>query len=258
MQETAYPDVNRILDILLSQMRQILRERLVGLYLYGSLTTGDFDLHTSDIDLLAATLSDLNDTEFEDLQEMHRALARDNKAWDDRVEVAYLSASALRTFRVHRSNMVVISPGEPFHTKEAGVEWLQNWYLVRESGVALFGPSAKTIILPITQDEFIEAVRDYAAELGEKIIGVRDRKGQAYAILTMCRALYTRKNGERVSKRQAALRAQGEMPQWSRLIQSALEWRVAWREEQVDHTATYAETVRFVNFLRDQILARGT
>ena len=257
MQQTAFPDVNRILKILLPQMRRILRERLVGVYLYGSLTMGDFDLDISDIDLLAATLSPVDETEFEALQEMHRDLASDNKEWDDRIEVAYLSVSALKTFRVHSSSMAVISPGEPFHAKEAGKEWLQNWYLVQESGVALFGPPAKTIIPPITQDEFVEAVGNYAAELGQRTIG-RERKGQAYVILAMCRALYTHRNGESTSKKQAAVWAQEEMPQWSRLIQSALEWREAWREENVDHTTTYAEAVRFVNFMRDEITTQGT
>ena len=256
MQQTASPDVDRILDILFSQIRHILRDRLVGLYLYGSLTTGDFDLGTSDIDLLAATASDLNGAEFEELHEMHRALARDNKAWDERIEVAYLSVSALRTFRVRSSNMAVISPGESFHVKEAGKDWLMNWYMVRERGVALFGPPPKAIIGRITPEEFVQAVREHAAAWGGGIqLGAR-RKAQAYAILTMCRALYTHKNSEQASKRQAALWAQEELPQWSKLIHNALEWREARLEEKVDHTATYPETVRFVKFMQAQILAR--
>ena len=258
MQVTAYRDINRILDSLLSQMRHILGERLVGLYLYGSLTTEDFDLNISDIDLLAATLSDLKDTEFGDLQEMHAVLARANKAWDNRIEVAYLSVTALKTFRIQGSNMTVISPGEPFHVKEAGKDWLMNWYMVRESGVALFGPPPTAIIDPITQEEFVQAVREHAAAWGGEIaIGPR-RKEQAYAILTMCRALYTHNNGEQGSKRQAALWAQEELPEWSWLIQNALEWREALLEEPVNATATYPETLRFVNFMRNQILAWGT
>ena len=61
--------------------------------------------------------------------------------------------------------------------------------------------------------------------------------------------------GEHVSKRWAALWAQQELPQWSGLIESALAWREAWREEQVDHDATYSQTLRFVNFVRERILA---
>src|SRR5712692_9867949 len=111
MQETPYADINRLLENLLSQMRHILQEKLVGLYLYGSLTTGDFDPESSDIDLLAATSSDVSETEFEALRAMHRDFARDHPEWEDRVEVAYLSVTALRTFRSERSPIAVISPG---------------------------------------------------------------------------------------------------------------------------------------------------
>jgi len=255
MPETPFPDINRLLESLLSSMRHILQERLVGLYLYGSLTTGDFDPESSDIDLLAATSSDVSSTEFGALRAMHLDFSRDNPRWEDRVEVAYLSLAALRTFRSERSPIAVISPGEPFHMAEAGRDWLMNWYLVREKGVALFGPPAESLIAPIAREEFAQCVRDYAADWGDRIRDVRDRKEQAYAILTMCRALHLRRTGEPASKRQGALWAREELPQWSRLIQNALAWREAWREQPVDHAATRAETIRFVEFIRDEILA---
>src|SRR3990172_7166249 len=114
MEETLYADINRLLEGLLSRMRHILQEKLAGLYLYGSLTTGDFDPESSDIDLLAATSSDVSGTEFDALRAMHLDFARDNSGWEDRVEVAYLSVMALRTFRAERSPIAVITPGEPF------------------------------------------------------------------------------------------------------------------------------------------------
>jgi len=255
MAETPFPDINRLLESLLSRMRQILEERLVGLYLYGSLTTGDFDPASSDVDLLAATASDIRASEFDALRAMHLDLARENPTWEDRVEVAYLSVAALRTFRSERSPIAVISPGEPFHMTEAGQEWLMNWYVVRETGVGLFGPPAEALIAPITREEFARCVRDYVAELADRTSNVPDRKGQAYAILTMCRALHLHRTGETASKRQAALWAQVELPQWSGVIQSALDWREAWRDQQVDHAATRAETARFAKFVRDEIQA---
>jgi hypothetical protein len=255
MQETPYADINNLLESLLSRIRHILQEKLVGLYLYGSLTAGDFDPESSDIDLLAALTSDVSDPEFDALREMHLGFARDNPVWEDRIDVQYLSVAALRTFRTQRSPIAIISAGEPFHMMEAGKEWLLNWYVVREEGVALFGPPAEALIGPITWEEYAGCVREYAAEWGDRIRDVRDRKLQAYAILTMCRALCAQRTGEKVSKRQAALWAQEELPQWSGLIQSALAWREAWREQQVDHAATRAETIRFVNFVRDQIRA---
>lgn len=255
MQETQHADIYRLLESLLSRMRNILQEKLVGLYVYGSLTTGDFDPESSDVDLLAATSSDVSNTEFDALRAMHLDFARDNPVWDDRIDVQYLSVAALRTFRTQRSPIAIISAGEPFHMTEAGKEWLLNWYVVREEGVALFGPPAEALIGPITWEEYAGCVRDYAVEVADRMKSVRDRKGQAYAILTMCRALCAQRTGEKVSKRQAAQWAQEELPQWSGLIESALAGRDACGEQQADHAATRAETIRFVNFVRDQVLA---
>jgi len=256
MPDTPYADINRLLESLLSHIRHIFQERLVGLYLYGSLTTGDFDPDSSDIDLLVVTSSQITTPEFKALHAMHRDFIRANPEWEDRIDAVYLPLAALRRFRSEK-NPIVISPGEPFHVREGEAlrDWLQNWYIVRESGIALFGPPPKAVIPSITQDEFVEAVRRYAAEVSGWLGHEPNRKSQAYAILTLCRALHVHRTGKTASKRQAALWAQEEFPEWSRLIQGALEWRQAWRDEHVDHAATRAETMQFIKFVSDQILA---
>src|SRR5712692_883918 len=255
MQVTPYASINELLEILLSSIQHILGTKLVGLYLNGSLVIGDFDPDSSDIDLVAALSSDIDEREFEELQKMHTVFAAQHKEWEDRIEVCYISVAALNAVRSRTSNIANISPGEPFHMRESSRELLSNWYLVREKGIALFGPSPKEIIEPISKDEFIQTVKAHAKAWGEWIHDMHKRRSQAYAILTMCRALYTYKNGEQVSKKQAALWAQQELPDWSQLIQRALMWREDWRNEQVDHEATFAETKRFVDFMRDQVVA---
>ncbi len=246
---TPYPDINELLDSLLQQIRSILGDKLVGLYLYGSLVTGDFDYDISDIDLLAVTSYDLNPAEFDRLQQMHNDIAGQNKQWDNRIEVAYISAAALKTYKTHTSQIAIISPGEPFHIKEAGKDWAINWYSVREKGVALYGPPPQTIIDPITKLEFIQIVIDQTRQWSGWLDNIKSRPYQAYAILTMCRALYAYKHGDQVSKKQAALWAQQELPEWSLLISNALAWREAYRDQEVDHKATLPETIRFVRFV---------
>lgn len=255
MNTTLYPDINLLLDRLLSQIRYILQEKLVGLYLYGSLVTGDFDHAVSDIDLMAVTASEISHGELDELHKMHRQLALQNPEWDNRIEIAYLSLTALRTFRTHRSPIAIISPGEPFHVKEAGIDWLINWYVIRENGVALFGPASKSIIDPITQEEYVQAVRKQAAEWVEYITHSQELKFQAYAILTMCRAFYTSENGEQVSKLHAAQWAQTELPEWADLIRRAIVWRSEQNEGHVDPVSTYPETVRFVNCVTEIIVS---
>ena len=84
MNPTPYPDINYLLADLLSRIQATLGDKLVGLYLYGSLVWGDFDHAISDIDLLAALTSDLTNHEADALKSMHDDIARDYKAWDDR------------------------------------------------------------------------------------------------------------------------------------------------------------------------------
>jgi len=255
MQLTPYPDIDKLLNGLLHRLRQILGEKLVGLYLYGSLVTGDFDRGVSDFDLLAATRTDIDGKEFDRLQELHLDFTNNHPEWDGRVEIAYLSVAGLKTFKTQESKMAAISPGEPFHFKGAGKEWLINWWQVRERGRTLYGPDPKTLIEPISQEEFLDVVREHTQHWREWVKDFRSRKGQAYARLTLCRALYAAQNGEQVSKRGAALWAQDRLPEQARLIEQALEWRTAEDDQEIDHEATFPETESFVHFMIDQVEA---
>ncbi|HEV8192839.1 MAG TPA: nucleotidyltransferase domain-containing protein, partial [Ktedonobacterales bacterium] len=127
----------------------MLGAKLVGCYLFGSVVTGDYDPGVSDSDLLAVLSSEIDEAEYVALRDMHQHFVRTHPYWDNHVEIAYLSMEALRTFRTKSSTIGITSPGEPFHRKEAGIDWLINWYLVREADVALLGPPPATFIAPI-------------------------------------------------------------------------------------------------------------
>jgi predicted nucleotidyltransferase len=253
MKPTPHTEVNLLLDELLSRMRAALGASLLGLYLFGSLVAGDFDDDISDIDMLAVTAADITDDEFGVLDQMHSAFVHEHPAWDDRLDIVYISASALRAFGTLACYIAIISPGEPFHIIDADPGWLMNWYVVQEQGHSLHGPPPATFIRPISKDEYVEVVRAHARSCSTWVHLAHTRKSQAYAILTMCRALYTHTTGGHVSKKQAAAWAQAELPEWSALIQDALRWRTAWRDAGVDHAATFPETLRFVQFAIRQI-----
>src|SRR5687768_72198 len=54
-QYTPYTDVNEILHLLLVNVKEILKDQFLGMYLYGSLSSGDFNPETSDVDFLVVT-----------------------------------------------------------------------------------------------------------------------------------------------------------------------------------------------------------
>jgi predicted nucleotidyltransferase len=253
MKSAPSAETNALPDELLARMKAALGPSLLGLYLYGSMVAGDFDDDISDIDLLAVTAADIADDEFSALDQMHSTFVHEHPARNDRLDIVYISEAALRDFGSRPCNIAIISPGEPFHAIKADPGWLMNWYAVQERGRALHGPLPNTFIKPISKEEFIQVVRAQARSWSTWIHNAHTRKSQAYAILTMCRALYTWTHGEQVSKHRAAAWAQEVLPEWSALIEDALRWRTAWRDDGVDHAATFADTLRFVQFAIRQI-----
>jgi predicted nucleotidyltransferase len=252
MKVTSYADINDLLGIILSRIQTILGDKLIGLYIFGSLATGDFDYESSDIDLVAAISADLNEEEFENLKMMHIDIMLDNKKWNDRIEICYISAENLKKPELH-CKIALISPGEPFHFKGADNDWIINRYVIREKGITLFGPSPKTLIDPISKEVLKHAIQELMKEWSDwikQIEIVSPINYQVYMIMTMCRALYTFKTGDFVSKKQAMLWAKKELPEWSLIIDNAS----VWRNEQANHNIILGETLRFVRFIIDQIV----
>lgn len=242
-----YADIKILLDLLLAEVQKALGPKLSGLYLYGSLVRGGFDYRVSDIDLLAVTSDDLNESDFASLKEMHSEFARRHPTWDNHIEVQYASESALKTFRTRSSKIAVISPGEPFHVIDAGIEWLTNWFFVQDHGLTLFGPMPSELIAPISKDEFVQAVYDHAIFWKDHVKQTRNsRPYQSYAVLTLCRALYTVTYKQQVSKQEAADWAIMQFPGWVDFIKEALYVRSHAWESRADADKTYPKTKKFV------------
>jgi len=249
-------EIKALLGRLTDEIGRGLDGSLVGLYVYGSLVTGDFEKESSDIDLLAVVSSDIEGETFDRLDRVHVRFVEDHPAWEDRIEVAYLTAQALWKFKTETNNMAVVSPGEPFHLKAAGRDWLMNWYTVREIGITLYGPPPHTLIPEISKVEFVKAVREHAKSWAERVHEMRTPGSQAYAVLTMCRALYTRTHGEQASKKRAALWARAYLPQWAPLIERSWSRRSDTRDEETDEE-DFHETVRFVRDVASRVSGTG-
>jgi predicted nucleotidyltransferase len=250
-------EIEALLDRLTEEIRRNSKDSLVGLYVYGSLVTGDFDKDRSDIDLLAVLDSDIQDETFGRLERMHALFVEDRPVWKDRIEVAYVPAPALWNFRTQTCQIAVVSPGEPFHLKPAGKDWLLNWYTVREVGVTLYGPPPHTLIPEISQSEFVETAQEHAVWWKGRVYEMCTPGAQSYAVLTMCRALYTNAHGTQASKKQAALWAKAYLPQWAPLIQQSLDWLSERGEDETGDEEGLRETVRFVHDVAGRITGTG-
>lgn len=227
---TPYAEVNELLARLLARQLDELGPRLVGLYLFGSLSWGDFDPATSDVDFLAVTRGRLDPALIERLRTMHDELAGSGLPWATKLEGSYISRRAVRRFDPTNAIHPTIGVDWPFGLARHREHWIIERHIVRERGVTLFGPAPATLIDEVTPGDLRDAVRAILrAFWSHQLSGpdwLRPLDYQAFAILTMCRALYTIATGAVASKALAAAWAQDALPPpWPATVSRALATR---------------------------------
>ncbi|MDQ2784997.1 MAG: DUF4111 domain-containing protein [Chloroflexota bacterium] len=233
-QPTPYADVNVVLHDFLSRIRTILGRHFRGMYLSGSLALGDFAAHRSDIDFVIVTDADLSGELLFALRAMHDDFNASDSPWATEVEAAYIPQDALRRDdSAHACHPhIERGAGETLAMDQLGSDWIIQRFILREHGVIVAGPDPRAVIDPVPSKDLRRAVvtlmhhwwgpmRHDASRLALHDIGY-----QPYAVLTMCRILYTLDTGAVVSKPVAARWARGIADgRWDTLIERALAWR---------------------------------
>ncbi len=232
---TVYPEVNALLAHLLNGLRGILGDDLIGLYLYGSLSLGDFDPVSSDVDFLAVTRAELSGETLADLAALHARLHASGQPYADKLEGWYFSRAALRRPAAVEMPQPTIGADWPFGPQQPGPVWVIERHIVQEHGLVVWGPSPRELIDPIVPEALRVAtralLRDFWARQLNDPDWLRTHDYQAFAILTMCRALHTLATGRVATKPVAAAWAQRTLePPWPVLIARALTWRHDRRE----------------------------
>lgn len=247
---TPYPDVNAVLQALLSQVQTILQARFVGMYLAGSLAMGDFD-DSSEIDVLVLTTDAVSDEAFLALAEMHGHLAADYPKWGQETEVSYMPKDAVRRYDPTNDVHPYISRGEQLRMVEHRREWDVQRHIVREWGVVVVGPDPRTLIDPIGPDgarqSLLAALRDWWPQHFNDSVQLHPRGYRSYLVLTGCRMLYTLEYGVIVSKPVAARWAQQTLgSRWAELIEWAIAARLPPYMDKVDNLNEAQKFIQYV------------
>jgi predicted nucleotidyltransferase len=246
MLDIQYPRVSALIEELSKRIQASMGDRLKGLYIFGSLVAGDFDVETSDIDLLAVVESGIDSTAIVALKEMHDEIACRYPEWEDRVEVAYVSVDAIKNFKTHPSRIARISPGEPLHYRDMDIQWLMDWYQVQEQGATVFGAPPQQYVPHVSTEEFIESLKNRLPCWRIDIREARTVGHQSFIILSLCRSLYSIQYHQQISKVAAGEWASREFPEWSRVVRDALQWHGS--SDKSDSLFTQAEAIGFVEF----------
>lgn len=255
MKPTPYDDVNKILDLLQKGLVDILGKNLISIYLTGSLTYGGFDYGSSDIDLLIITNNSLSKKKLQEVKTMHANIGKKYPKWRKRIECSYITKEMFSRINPPRNRPYYNA--DKMYILSYGNEWIINLYALYKYGIALYGPEPKNFIKPIDINNVRAASKkNLYEEWQPKLKEQNPFEGddydsnhlQAYAILTMCRILYTAKNENFVSKKIASVwvkKMYGKS--WNDLIEKAEAWKHG------KELNAQKETLAFIKFTIDKV-----
>jgi len=250
---TPYPEINKILDLLLSNTTLVLGNQLVGMYLYGSLASGDFNPKTSDIDFLVVTTSSLSDKTIADLESMHHRIWKSGLKWATKLEGSYIPKRDIRRHDLRSAPCPTVNEGQ-FYLDKRGSDWIIQRHVIREQGIVLEGPDPKTLIDPVSPNDIRRAVKGVLQEwwfpMLENPTWLKNHgiEYHAFTILTMFRALHSLEHGTIVSKPEAAHWAQKKLGgEWSRVIDQALNFQTSGAEFDL-----YNKSLELIRFAQEQ------
>ena len=211
---TPYPAVNSVLQVLLPEIQAVLGDQFIGMYLYGSLAYGGFD-QDSDVDFVVATRTELPQALFSGLQSMHTRIAKLDSWCATQLEGSYVPLQALREYDPVHVLHLHIDRGPDERLQRMHIEdpilsraWWGGWVLLRaalfEKGITLAGPAPQTLVEPVSPEYLKQAtlaiLPGWAAPLLENPAEISRSGYQSYAVLTLCRILYTLENSAIASK----------------------------------------------------------
>ena len=261
-----YPELREVLSLFADGIAAELKENLVGIYMVGSLATGDFDLD-SDVDYLVVTKAELTEADMKPIQDIHIKLHAMDCYPAKHLEGSYISIRDLKDWSVvGKKKLYYFDNGSTMYEQTThDNQWHVRWVL-RERGITLVGQKPGTLLPEIPKDELIDEIKTsmlqhveiFQAEINSPLAFCNSRFGQSFFVLTCCRMLHTLHTATVQSKKAGMTWAKQNVdPEWTKIIDQAWEERegvrfcvkIGQRAEQ----ALLDETLAFMQYAVSQM-----
>jgi predicted nucleotidyltransferase len=193
-------------------------QKLIGIYVYGSVTGSDFNHVLSDLDILVVIDHEINDDLLPELERIHDKFSRSNPVWKDRLDIAYISKESLSKLKDNPYTAAIKWYEGPFRIEKSQQHWLIDWYKVRNQGAVIYGVRPTAVIQPITKEEFREVIKAYILGWLKNMPNKTEQTDLAYVALTISRSFYSYLKGEDISKEKGARWMARSYPQFKELL----------------------------------------
>lgn len=238
--------INNLFQQLLLQIQSILSNQFVGMYIGGSIATNSFNDETSDIDCYIITKTSLSKKMIHQIEKMHKQFYTCKIPYAKRIEVSYIPKHDLLNFDPNNTRPY-FNEGN-FYVAHYGSNFIIELYVLREKGITIAGSDIKQLIKEISAEELKMAIQKNLDEYWKPVVNdlekLKRSDYQVFAILTMCRTLYSSETGMIASKTEAAqwtIRNIGT--DWKDLIEEALSWNPHHAFNRLEETKQFVEYV---------------
>ena len=245
-------ELSTLLHDIQADLPSLLKGNLVGIYLHGSATQKSFNPKRSDVDVIVVTHRNLSDAQFRRV-DAWLAEASCANPWTRRLQMPFLIRGEVLKMN---SRACLYQFGDFHRTGSDGNPII--WMDVMKNGIVLYGPRADSFVPPIGHQILWSALKREVHYLREEFCEKPDspwrdvRSYRSYAVLTLCRILYSSRHGTIVSKPGAGAWAIKRLPKgWEKMIRQALEIDEGRSRRSISRTFI----VQFIEFVERQIAA---
>ncbi len=246
MSLTKYQEINELLQQLLLQVQSILTDQFIGMYIGGSVASNRFHCETSDIDCYIITASTLSNDMISKIEEMHKQFYSRKLQYAKKIEASYIPQKDLLNFDPNGLRPY-FNEGS-FYQGQYGSNYLIEIHVLRGNGITILGPDIKNLIKEISTQDLRVAIQKNLYEYWEIALSdfakFRRSDYQAFAILTMCRTLYSLETGRITSKTEAAQWNRQKLDtRWKNLIELAIAWEPGQEINKLEETQKFVRHV---------------
>ncbi|MCX6084840.1 MAG: DUF4111 domain-containing protein [Caldiserica bacterium] len=254
LSDRALPDsrvpacVRNALYVYVTALHSAFPQRVYSLSLYGSLALGGFIERSSNINFLTVMVGQIGDDDQLAIRTLHRQLRRLDP-WASRLDGEYAELEQIEADDLD-TPCLFVADGSLGGRREVSKP---DWLTLVQCGVNIIGPEPAAFIPDVPwvdlEREMYNSLGSYWAPKADTLWLFLSSAWVAFAVLTLCRILYTMDRHTVTSKQEAAEYTLGIMPgEWHRLIREALRIHSGVRGMSlyVSRIARAAETRRFV------------
>jgi hypothetical protein len=255
---TPYPELNKVLQVLLKSIHSIVSDSFVGAYLQGSFAVGDFDRH-SDVDFIIVLEEELSEVQLYSLQRVHANVYNINSRWAQHLEGSYFPREILRNHTRRGEKLWYLENGSHSLIRSDHCNTLIVRWVVREKGVTLAGPPPETLVCPISSEMLRGEIMGVITGWGQNILDdpapYNNRFYQSFIVLSFCRMLHDLNAGVNGSKLAGTEWVKDNLDSsWSDLIDRAWDGRPnpAVSIRQPADPKDFEQTLKFVKYIIDK------